>query len=76
MPESRNLVAVWRADKAATERHWQKRAETLAAIREAVRSGAWKIQDVADLTGASRETIRKIVDNDGLGYVNLIPRPE
>lgn len=56
----KDLVAALRAYRRADERLKQTRIDLDAAIQEAVQSGEWQIVDVAELTGWSRETIRKI----------------
>lgn len=58
----RDLVAAHRAFKTAEARAKQTREALDEAIREAVKSGEWQIVDVSNLTGWSRETIRKIVN--------------
>jgi transcriptional regulator of acetoin/glycerol metabolism len=57
-----DLVAKFRAMKTADERARQAHDEFDAELRRAVKAGEWKIVDVADLTGLSRETVRKIVN--------------
>lgn len=56
----KDLVAALRAYRRAEERRDQARADLDAAIQKAVETGEWQIVDVAELTGWSRETIRKI----------------
>lgn len=56
----RDLVAALRAHKAADARLKEARAVLDGTIRQAVTTGEWQIADVAELTGWSRETIRKI----------------
>jgi len=56
-----DLVAALRAHRRAEERAEKTRGELDQAIRDAVLSKDWQIADVAQLTGWSRETIRKIV---------------
>lgn len=73
MTVTKNLVAAWRTDKTAVQRHRASRAELLETMREGVRSGEWQIVDVAELVGLSRETVRKIVETPDLTYVS-IPR--
>lgn len=60
----RDLVAALRAHKAAEVRLKETRAALDGAIRQAIKSGEWQIVDVAELTGWSRETIRKIANSD------------
>ncbi len=55
-----DLVAKLRAHRVAEARVRDTRQELDAAIREAVASGEWQIIDIAEVTGWSRETIRKI----------------
>jgi transcriptional regulator of acetoin/glycerol metabolism len=55
-----DLVAALRAHRRAEERAKTTREQLDAAIRQAVQDGDWQIVDVAELTGWSRETIRKI----------------
>lgn len=55
-----DLVAALRAYRRAEDRAKATREQLDEAIRDAVLSGDWQIVDVADLTGWSRETIRKI----------------
>jgi transcriptional regulator of acetoin/glycerol metabolism len=55
-----DLVAKLRAHRSAEARLHEAREELDAAIRAAVSSGEWQIIDIAELTGWSRETIRKI----------------
>lgn len=56
----KDLVAALRAFRRADERLKQARIDLDKAIQQAVTSGEWQIVDVAELTGWSRETIRKI----------------
>jgi transcriptional regulator of acetoin/glycerol metabolism len=56
-----DLVAALRAYRRAEERREQTRAALDAEIRRSVKAEEWQIVDVAELTGWSRETIRKIV---------------
>lgn len=56
-----DLVAALRAYRRAEERAKQTRADLEAAMRRAVDDEGWQIIDVAELTGWSRETVRKIV---------------
>lgn len=58
----RDLIAALRAFRRAEEKRDQTRSELDDAIREAVRSGEWQIVDIAEVTGWSRETIRKIAN--------------
>ena len=55
-----DLVAALRAHRRAEERAEKTRADLDKAIREAVANDDWQIVDIAELTGWSRETIRKI----------------
>lgn len=57
-----DLVAALRAYRRAEERAKKARATLDAAIRQAVVDEQWQIIDVAELTGWSRETIRKIAN--------------
>lgn len=59
----RDLVAALRTHRAAKERLEKARADLDDAVREAVKSGEWQIVDVAELTGWSRETVRKIANS-------------
>jgi anti-sigma28 factor (negative regulator of flagellin synthesis) len=59
------LVAAIRAYKRAEERLEQARADRDEAIRQAIRSGEWKIADVVEVAKLSRETIRKIANPAG-----------
>jgi ribosome-binding protein aMBF1 (putative translation factor) len=56
----KDLVAALRAYRRADDRLKQVRADLDEAIQGAIESGEWQIVDVAELTGWSRETIRKI----------------
>ena len=56
----RDLVAAIRAHKRAQERLDEARRNLDEAVRDAVNSGEWQIVDVAEVTGWSRETVRKI----------------
>lgn len=58
----RDLVAALRAYKAAETRLKDARTSLEVEIRNAIKSGEWQIVDVAELTGWSRETIRKIAN--------------
>ena len=58
----KDLVAVLRAYRRADDRLKQARTDLDEAIQQAVQSGEWQIVDVAELTGWSRETIRKIAN--------------
>jgi transcriptional regulator of acetoin/glycerol metabolism len=58
-----DLVAALRAHRRAEERAKQTREQLDVEIRRAVQDGTWQIVDVAELTGWSRETIRKIVQS-------------
>jgi transcriptional regulator of acetoin/glycerol metabolism len=60
-----DLVAALRAHRRAEERAQQTRADLDTAIRKAVSLGEWQIVDIAELTGWSRETIRKIANPKG-----------
>jgi hypothetical protein len=55
-----DLVATFRAYKKAQERAKEARETLDREIRIAVGSEEWRIADIADLTGWSRETVRKI----------------
>lgn len=55
-----DLVAALRAHRAADVQLRKARTELEEAIRQGVLSGEWKIVDVVEVTGWSRETIRKI----------------
>lgn len=57
-----NLVAKFRAMKTADERAKAAHDEFDAELRRAVNAKEWQIVDVAELTGWSRETVRKIVN--------------
>lgn len=57
-----DLVAALRAHRRAEERVKKAREELDAAIRQAVLEDGWQIVDVAEVTGWSRETVRKIVN--------------
>ena len=56
----RDLVAKTRAFRVAEERLKEARAALHEEIRQAVTSDEWPIVDVAEVTGWSRETVRKI----------------
>jgi transcriptional regulator of acetoin/glycerol metabolism len=56
------LVAKFRTMRTADERARQAHEEFDAELRRAVKAKEWQIVDVADLTGWSRETVRKIVN--------------
>ena len=56
----KDLVASLRAFRRADDRLRQARADLDEAIQQAVSSGEWQIVDIAELTGWSRETVRKI----------------
>ncbi|TDD97586.1 hypothetical protein [Actinomadura rubrisoli] len=58
----RDLIAAMRAHKRAETRLTEARARLDDAVRDAVKSGEWQIVDVAEVTGWSRETVRKIVN--------------
>ena len=58
-----DLVAALRAHKAATNQLQKTRTELEEAIRQGVADKEWKIVDVVELTGWSRETVRKIVQS-------------
>lgn len=60
----RDLIAAIRAHKRAETRLAQARADLDDAVRVAVKSGDWQIVDVAEVTGWSRETVRKIANSD------------
>lgn len=57
-----DLVAALRAYKRAQEQAVAARDVLEHEIQNAVSSGEWKIIDVAELTGWSRETVRKIAN--------------
>jgi hypothetical protein len=57
-----DLVAALRAWKRAEERAKEARNYLDETIRRAVTGGEWQVMDVAEVTGWSRETIRKIVN--------------
>lgn len=57
-----DLVAALRAHRRAEERAKQARTALEDAMRTAVNDDGWQIIDVAELTGWSRETVRKIVN--------------
>jgi hypothetical protein len=59
----RDLIAAIRAHKRAEERLKEARANLDNAVRDAVKSGEWQIVDVAEVTGWSRETVRKIANS-------------
>lgn len=62
----RDLIAAIRAHKRAETRLAQARAQLDDAVRAAVKSGEWQIVDVAEVTGWSRETVRKIVNAENV----------
>lgn len=56
-----DLVAALRTYRRAEERAKKTREALEAEMRRAVLDDEWQIIDVAELTGWSRETVRKIV---------------
>jgi hypothetical protein len=58
-----DVVALLRAHRSAEKRAKEARSALDGAIREAVKSGEWQIVDLAELTGWSRETVRKIANS-------------
>lgn len=57
-----DLVAALRAWRRADERAKEARAMLDETIRQVVNNREWQVADIAELTGWSRETIRKIVN--------------
>lgn len=55
-----DLIAAIRAHKQAKARLDEARKNLNEAVRKAVTSGEWQIVDVVEVTGWSRETVRKI----------------
>lgn len=64
---SGDLVSAVRALKRAEDRAKKAREALHAAIVVAIRDDGWKQQDVAEVTGYSREHIRRICDAAGVG---------
>lgn len=57
-----DLVAAYRAYKRAQEQAQAARDVLEREIQDAVHAEEWQIIDIAELTGWSRETVRKIAN--------------
>ena len=64
---SGDLISAVRGVKRAQERLDKARETLHAAIVVAIRDEGWKQRDVAEVTGYSREHIRRICDAAGVG---------